>query len=152
MEVVMAAPKGLHHIGVPVRSIERSLAWYRDIFGLEPSFVALSEGPVLDRTVGLENARLRYAMLELADAGCRLELIEYESPIGEDFALRNCDVGATHICFEVDDIDAVYDELRAKGVAFSVEPSQVLGGVLEGDRYCYFRDPDGIQLELWERA
>ncbi|HEX7289946.1 MAG TPA: VOC family protein [Conexibacter sp.] len=146
----MATPRGLHHVGVTVRSIERSLAWYRDVFGLEPSFVALSEGPVLERTVGLENARLRYAMLELS--GCRLELIEYLSPIGDDFTLRNCEVGATHVCFEVADIDAVYAELRAKGVEFSVEPSQVLGGVLEGDRYCYFRDPDGIQLELWQRA
>ena len=76
----------------------------------------------------------------------------FTTPICRDFTLRNCDVGATHVCCEVDDIDAVYADLRAKGVAFSVEPSQVLGGVLEGDRYCYFRDPDGIQLELWERA
>ncbi len=146
----MTALKGLHHVGVPVRSIERSLAWYRDLFGLEPGFVALAEGPELERTVQLSGARLRFAFLQLG--GCRLELLEYEAPIGEDFRLRNCDVGAVHVCFEVEDIDRVYDELQAKGVEFSIEPTRVLGGVLEGDRYCYFRDPDGIQLELWERA
>jgi len=146
----MTALKGVHHVGVPVRSIERSLAWYRDLFGLEPDFVALAEGPDLERTVQLDGARLRFAFLHLG--GCQLELLEYEQPIGEDFRLRNCDVGAVHICFEVDDIDRVYDELRAKGVEFSIEPARVQGGVLEGHRYCYFRDPDGIQLELWQRA
>ena len=145
----MTALTGVHHVGVPVRSIERSLAWYRDLFGLEPDFVALAEGPDLERTVQLEGARLRFAFLQLG--GCRLELLEYESPIGEDFALRNCDVGAIHVCFEVEDIERVYDELRAKGVEFSIEPARVQGGVLQGDRYCYFRDPDGIQLEIWER-
>jgi catechol 2,3-dioxygenase-like lactoylglutathione lyase family enzyme len=146
----MTALKGVHHVGVPVRSIERSLAWYRDLFGLEPGFVALAEGPDLERTVQLEGARLRFAFLQLG--GCRLELLEYESPIGEDFTLRNCDVGAIHVCFEVEDIDGVYAALRAKGVEFSIEPARVQGGVLQGDRYCYFRDPDGIQLELWERG
>ena len=146
----MTALKGVHHVGVPVRSIERSLAWYRDLFGLEPDFVALAEGPELERTVQIEGARLRFAFLQLG--GCQLELLEYESPIGEDFALRNCDVGAIHVCFDVEDIDRVYDQLQAKGVEFSIEPTRVQGGVLEGDRYCYFRDPDGIQLELWERA
>lgn len=139
---------GLHHIGVPVRSMEASLAWYQSIFGLEPEFIQVSEGPDLDRTVQLPDAKLRFAFLRLPNV--ILELLEYDNPVGADFALRNCDVGAVHICFEVDDIDAVYDALRAKGVTFSIEPSPNDRN-LEGHKYCYFRDPDGIQLELWER-
>jgi catechol 2,3-dioxygenase-like lactoylglutathione lyase family enzyme len=145
----MARTKGLHHVGMPVRSIERSLAWYRDVLGLEPDFVVSAEGPELSQTVQLDGARLRFAFLPLG--GTILELLEYESPVGEDFALRNCDVGALHVCFEVDDIDAVYAELRRKGVEFSIEPTRQRGPI-EGDRCCYFRDLDGIQLELWERA
>lgn len=59
-------------------------------------------------------------------------------------------MGAVHVCFEVDDIDAVYSELTARGVEFSVEPARQ-SGPIEGQRCCYFRDPDGIQLELWQR-
>lgn len=141
---------GLHHVGVPVRSLERSLAWYRDVFDLEPTFVTRAEGPELSQTVQLERASLSFAFLELGNTV--LELLEYQSPIGEDFSLRNCDVGAAHVCFEVEDIDRVYARLSKKGVEFNIGPTKVQGGVLEGDRYCYFRDPDGIQLELWERS
>jgi len=143
-------PIGLHHVGIPVRSIERSLRWYRDAFGLEPQFVATSEGPELEQTVQLDGARLRFAFLDLG--GCVLELLEYEAPVGADFALRNCDVGAVHVCFEVDDIELVYERLRARGVEFSIRPTEVQASVLAGHRCCYFRDPDGIQLELWQRA
>jgi catechol 2,3-dioxygenase-like lactoylglutathione lyase family enzyme len=55
-----------------------------------------------------------------------------------------------HICFEVDDIDRVYELLTARGVPFSIEPT-VQRGAIEGHRCCYFRDPDGIQLEIWQR-
>jgi catechol 2,3-dioxygenase-like lactoylglutathione lyase family enzyme len=146
----MPRPKGMHHVGIPVRSIERSLEWYREMFDLEPSFIASAEGPELSQTVQLEDARLRFAFLELGNTV--LELLEYESPVGEDFALRNCDVGAAHICFEVQDVEATYEQLRARGANFSIKPTPVLGGVLEGDWCCYMRDPDGIQIELWQRA
>jgi catechol 2,3-dioxygenase-like lactoylglutathione lyase family enzyme len=145
----MARMKGLHHVGIPVRDIERSLQWYREVLGLEPEFEARAEGPDVDRNVQLENARLRFAFLPLGET--ILELLEYESPVGEDFRLRNCDVGAVHVCFEVEDIDAVYRELTARGVEFSIEPTRQ-SGPIEGQRCCYFRDPDGIQLELWQRA
>lgn len=146
----MLRPTGLHHVGVPVRSIERSLGWYREMFGLEPAFVAHAEGPELSQTVQLDGARLRFAFLELGN--CIVELLEYESPIGDDFSLRNCDVGAVHVCFEVEDIHRIYEHLCERGAEFSIKPTPVLGGVLEGDWCCYLRDPDGIQLELWQRA
>lgn len=145
----MPSLKGLHHVGIPVRDIERSLRWYREVLGLEPEFEARAEGPDVDQNVQLENARLRFAFIPLGDSTI-LELLEYESPVGEDFALRNCDVGAVHVCFEVDDIDAVYSELTARGVEFSIEP-QRQSGPIDGQRCCYFRDPDGVQLELWQR-
>ena len=139
----------MHHIGVPVRSVERSLAWYRDLFGLEPDFVLESEGPETSAAVQLENARITAAMLTVGNT--LLELLEYHEPVGADFALRNCDVGAIHIALEVDSIAAAYDRLRARGATFSVAPTLIEEGPLEGYRFCYFRDPDGIQFELFQR-
>jgi catechol 2,3-dioxygenase-like lactoylglutathione lyase family enzyme len=139
---------GIHHIGIPVRSIERSLAWYAELFGFDPDFVEISEGPETSQTVQLEDVRLRFAFLPVT--GAILEFLEYEHPRGRDFELRNCDVGAIHVCLEVDDIERVYEALRGRGVEFSIGPT-TLHGAVEGHRCCYFRDPDGIQLELWQR-
>lgn len=140
---------GMHHIGMPVRSMEASLAWYQDVFGLEPEFIQTSEGPDLERTVQLPDPKLRFAFLPLPNV--ILELLEYERPAGADFTLRNCDVGAIHLCLEVDDIDHVHRFLADRGVDFSIAPTPLTMAPVEGHSVCYFRDPDGIQLELWQR-
>jgi catechol 2,3-dioxygenase-like lactoylglutathione lyase family enzyme len=139
---------GVHHIGIPVRDIERSLAWYRELFGLEPDFVEVSEGLETSQTVQLPDVRLRFAFLPLG--GTIIEFLQYENPVGRDFELRNCDVGAIHVCLEVDDIERVHGVLTDWGVEFSIGPTR-LGGALDGHQCCYFRDPDGVQLELWQR-
>ncbi len=140
---------GVHHIGVPVRSIERSLAWWAELFGVTPDFVEISEGPDTSRIVQVEDVRLRFAFLRLPNA--MVELLEYERPVGADFDRRNCDVGAIHVCLEVDDIERVHRLLRERGIEFSTGP-MALTGVLDGQSCCYFRDADGIQFELWERT
>ena len=129
-------------------SLKRSLDWYRELFGMEPDFVELADGPDTARIVQLDGARLRFAFIQLANV--LIEFLEYEHPIGSDFDRRNCDVGAIHVCFEVTDIDRVHQLLGERGIEFSTKP---LGqsGAIAGHRLCYFRDPDGIQLEIWQR-
>jgi catechol 2,3-dioxygenase-like lactoylglutathione lyase family enzyme len=139
---------GVHHVGIPVRDLERSLAWYEELFGLQAQFVGFAGGVETSRLVGLDDARLRFAFLPLGDT--LIEFLEYEHPVGHDFDRRNCDVGAVHLCFEVDDIERAYRVLAEQGVEFSIRPLR-LHGPLEGQMCCYFRDPDGIQLELWQR-
>ena len=56
-----------------------------------------------------------------------------------------CDHGITHIAFEVDDLDAEYDRLKAAGMRFHCPPQNL--GV---SRVTYGRDPDGNVLELWQ--
>jgi catechol 2,3-dioxygenase-like lactoylglutathione lyase family enzyme len=139
---------GLHHIGIPVRSLERSLKWYGELFGFAPDFVEVAEGPGVSQIVQLDDVRLRFAFLHLPNV--MLEFLEYDRPVGSDFDRLNCDVGAIHVCLEVDDIDRVYGLLADWGVAFSTAPTPQAGAI-EGNTICYFRDPDGIQLELWQR-
>ena len=47
----------------------------------------------------------------------------------------------------VKDIDAVAAEIKAKGVAFTKEPTTIRPGV----RICFIRGPQGISIELLER-
>ena len=55
--------------------------------------------------------------------------------------------GAT-VVFEVDDLEASMNALRAKDVAFEGEVAEVPGY----GRFISFRDPDGNLLQIFERA
>lgn len=142
--------RGIQHVGVPVRSLERSLAFYREMFGLEPRFTARAEGEETSRLLGVPNAVLAYAFIDLGNTV--LELLEYEQPRGKDYDRRNCDVGATHVCFEVADVEAACERLREAGVEFSSPPVHIDEGPLAGCATAYFKDPDGIQLEIFQEA
>ncbi|MBM3678226.1 MAG: hypothetical protein FJW96_10150 [Actinobacteria bacterium] len=143
---------GIHHVGVPVRSMERSLAWYKAVFGIEPvaSMVADGEGP--SRAVQLADVVVEAAFLDVGNT--ILELLEYRNPVGEDFRtqdgyrLRNCDVGAIHIALHVEDIEETYAALEARGADFSCPVTEIPEGEWAGMKFAYFRDPDGIQFEL----
>ena len=52
-----------------------------------------------------------------------------------------------HSAYQVSDIDAVADDLKAKGVAFTRDPTTVRPGV----RICFIRGPEGISIELLDR-
>jgi lactoylglutathione lyase len=55
--------------------------------------------------------------------------------------------GLDHFGLTVKDIDAVATEIKAKGVAFTKEPTTIRPGV----RICFIRGPQGISIELLER-
>jgi len=141
--------RGVHHVGIAVRSLDKSLAWYREVFGVEPHMRLEADGPDVDAAVQLENVRVEAALLDVGNTV--IELLEYKSPVGADFRLRNCDVGAIHVALDVANIDEAYERLRSRGAVFSNAPAMAPEGPLEGYRFCYFRDPDGIQFELFER-
>jgi catechol 2,3-dioxygenase-like lactoylglutathione lyase family enzyme len=59
--------------------------------------------------------------------------------------------GMTHICLEVDEIEAVVDRLLAAGYrARSSELVTIPRGAYKGFKCIYFLDPDGVTLELNE--
>lgn len=142
--------EGIQHVGVPVSDMQRTLRFYREAFGLEPDFVHnVAPSSELDLTLGVDGAQLTIAFMRLGNT--YLELLEYRNADRDvSYGRRNCDVGATHVCFEVEDIGAAYDALRAKGVAFYSEPLLVDDGPLKGYTFCYLMDPDGVTLELLE--
>ncbi|HEX3225758.1 MAG TPA: VOC family protein [Gaiellaceae bacterium] len=145
--------KGLHHVGITVKDLEASIRFYHDVLGLEfsnepsPWF----DGPELGPAVGVPGAALRQVSLLLGDT--TLELLEYKSPQSETSRpLVSNNIGATHVAFQVDDIEAKKAELEASGIEFYSDVNTVDEGVLAGWRWVYFEDPDGYPLELVEVA
>jgi catechol 2,3-dioxygenase-like lactoylglutathione lyase family enzyme len=56
--------------------------------------------------------------------------------------------GLDHFGLSVSGIDAIAAELKAKGVEFTREPTTVRPGV----RVCFIRGPQGVSIELLDRA
>jgi methylmalonyl-CoA/ethylmalonyl-CoA epimerase len=94
----------IDHLGIAVRSISDSLAFYRDALGME-----------LAGTEKVEDQGVTVALLPVGES--RIELLEpvsEDSPVGRFIAKRG--EGLHHICYEVGDLAAKLDELRSRGV------------------------------------
>jgi catechol 2,3-dioxygenase-like lactoylglutathione lyase family enzyme len=141
---------GLHHTGLTVRDLDRSLAFYRDLLGMEVLFESEREGGYFGEIVGYPDCKVRIAHLEFEEGGHRLELFQYlrPEPIGEPGESRS--IGITHVCVLVPDIDSVSERLATAGVSPSTPPVYVTEGANEGGYGLYLRDPDGIIVELFQ--
>jgi len=146
--------KAVHHVGLVVRDLDRSIYFYHDLLGLpfanEPT--PWFEGPELERGVGVPGARLRQVSLWVGE-NSTMELIEYGNrPESSTAPVPNNYLGAAHVCFKVDDVFTAKADLEAKGVKFYSDVNVVDSGPLAGWRWVYFSDPDGLALELVEVA
>lgn len=144
---------GISHTSFTVSNLERSLAFYRDILGLEVLVEIEREGAYIEQVVGFPGASLRIVGLKLPQGSDHiLELIEYRAPQGHRGELLTCNPGVAHLCFVTDDIHATYESLRAQGVEFKSPPVRIPTGPSAGGFDAYFVDPDGITLELSQPA
>jgi catechol 2,3-dioxygenase-like lactoylglutathione lyase family enzyme len=134
------------HISFTVSDPERIAEFYKR-FGYE-SFKNYSlSGPDLSEGTDTQDAQVEIVWLRRPGEQTMLELVQYvKHPGGR--ALHNSKVGAAHLCFAVDDMDAAYDELLADGVPFHSAPHEDQYGV----RWVYMHDPDGNTVEILQDA
>lgn len=140
--------RGIHHVGITVADLDRSLGFYRDLLGMR--LIGLSVEAV-GSIVGMPGASARIADLD-AGGGQLLELIDYgngtagEAPRGPDA------VGSCHVSIQVEDLSEALARLAGAGHRPMGEVTELsLGGVWEGCTIAYLRDPDGVVIELLER-
>ena len=137
--------KTLHHTAISVSDLDQSIRFYCDLLGMVLEWrIDHRRGEALEKVVGMKNVDVSYAML--IGWGGRIELFQYYSPKGQPYPLDKpvCDKGITHIAFQVEDIEGLYDKLVAQGVHFNSPPQEVRPGV----KVAYFHDPDGVTLEI----
>jgi catechol 2,3-dioxygenase-like lactoylglutathione lyase family enzyme len=141
---------GTRHTGLVVRDLERSLAFYRDLLGLEVWRRATEEGSYIENVVGISNVRLEWAKLKAPD-GSVVELLQYHShpdsaPVENSPSNR---LGCSHVAFTVGDLDFTFSKLQLMGVHCNNEPQVSADGAA---KVLYCHDPDGIILELVEEC
>ncbi|MGE4660480.1 MAG: methylmalonyl-CoA epimerase [Arenicellales bacterium] len=94
----------LNHVAIVVPDLDTAATLYRDTLGAKVSApAALPDHGVTTVFVDLDNTRIEL-----------LHPLGDDSPIGR-FLERHPDGGMHHVCYEVDDILAARDQLKAQG-------------------------------------
>ena len=139
---------GIHHTSFTVNDMERSVTFYRNILGMKVVWDSLQagvrfKGPIADNLTNCPGTELHIVFLSINER--LIELVEY-TPKGKSLEDNKAsDTGSAHICFQTENIQGLHKKLSENGVRLHCSP-QNLGGVW----VMYFRDPDGIILEVMQ--
>ncbi|MDQ6796905.1 MAG: VOC family protein [Actinomycetota bacterium] len=139
----------VHHVGVTVTDLERSLRFWGRLTGASPRDRRSLAGPGVGRLVGYPDVRIDRAWLDFP-GGVALELLQYLEPIDPPYPEGTAHPGNIHLCLGVDDVDVARDHALACGARPVGGPIDVAAGPQAGARVAYVRDPDGITIELFQ--
>ncbi len=143
----------IDHINIVVADLERAAHFYEALFGFKRGFSAQLQGDWIETVTGLQGARAQCLFLDPPRAAAtRIELIRYDAPDAEfsPFAPTPNEPGLRHIAFEVEDIDATLNQVRALGLTPFSAPVEVPFRVanLGVKHLAYFHDFDGTIVEV----
>lgn len=144
------AVTGISHIAVGVSDMERALAFYRDIVGLDVHVDHLEDV----RVDNVAPYQRRAVYMSWGDRTHRMFLVldsqeGASAPAPKDFSQR----GIHHFAFAVDNLDAIHDRAAAAGVPVVVSPvTMEAGNILNpldiSVRTTFLKDPDGNIIQL----
>jgi glyoxylase I family protein len=132
--------KDVSHVSIGVSDMERSIAFYHDVFGWEQLFDERMEGDAFEQLTGVAGAAGRACGGRIGSL--RVELMHFNfipsvpAPSG---------LGLRVLSMEVVDAHAAHAELVRRGVKVSGEPVEVFGVHM-----FFVIDPDGQGIEMCE--
>ena len=143
---VKGATTGFMHAIHATNNIETTLAFYREVFGLDAKVTPFANPgvPLLTNSPGVS---LRVAMLRVPGQGFNFELTEFTNTERRGARPRLTDPGAPHMKFLVRDIDVVMAAAKKRGaeiITRSGAPVAFLDGAVTR---IFMRDPDGYIVE-----
>lgn len=145
-------PYGMHHIGITVPNIKEAITFFEAVFGAVDVFHTgpfdVDDAFMKGKLGAAPHTRIRDLVFLRCGNGTSVELFEYS---GEDSSARPkrvSEVGGVHICFEVEDVFASTERLKAQGIQFLDGPNTVSEGPLAGFSWIYFDAPWGQSLEI----
>ncbi len=133
----MAKVKSINHVAMVVGDLESSLAFWRDALGMDVREL---------RNVPSEESRIAFLPLQTSE----VELVLPTSPdSGLARFLSKRGPGMHHICLEVDDLDAMLEQLRARGIRMIDAQARAGSGNL---RYAFVHPEStgGVLVELYQ--
>ena len=133
----MPKDKHINHVAVVVQDMEQALSFWRDALGMELHGL---------RDVPAEKSLVAFLPLP----GSEVELVQPttdDSGIAKYLAKRG--PGMHHICLEVDDIEGMMTQLKAKGVRLINEEPRAAA---DGKKYAFVHpeSTSGVLVELYQ--
>ncbi len=127
----------INHVAIVVDDMEKSLTFWRDALGIELHEI---------RDVPAEKSQVAF----LPVAGAEIELVKptsADSGLAKYLAKRG--PGMHHVCLEVDDIDGMMAQLKAKGIRLINEEPRAAA---DGKRYAFIHPEStgGVLVELYQ--
>jgi catechol 2,3-dioxygenase-like lactoylglutathione lyase family enzyme len=138
---------GLDHVGFAVSSLDRSIPFYTLLLGEAPVLRKVWDVEYVGRVVGYPGVKMEGAFWRLP-GGTILELLEYLEPAPGRVDMETYNAGNAHLCLVTEDIHADFQRLQGHADFRHPEPVAIPWGPYEGGWACYFRDQDGISIEL----
>ncbi|MFO7917408.1 MAG: VOC family protein [Anaerolineae bacterium] len=134
--------KRADHVAMSVKDMEKAIAFYRDVIGMEKVFDREFD-EAMGRLIGVEGTQVRIVHMKLGDSV--IEFFDYDYPKGREPARERTqsDYGLTHIGFMVEDFWGTYEHLQDHGVEFLGEAIEIRPGVF----VAYFH---GVEYEVCE--
>jgi methylmalonyl-CoA/ethylmalonyl-CoA epimerase len=133
--MTQSSPRGtrISHIGIAVEALAKSIPFFRDVLDLPAISLDDSDGANIAGFTAGE------PLVELLEAG------DASSPIGKFLAKRG--PGIHHICFSVDDLDAMLERCRRAGIQLIDEKPRIGA---EGKRIAFLhpKSTGGVLVEL----
>jgi glyoxylase I family protein len=126
-------PSKMHHIGIEVRDIERSEAFYVELLG----FTKVSEASLGEEGRKIVFLDLGGVCAELLTAPGNTSYLE--APGSQS--------GYKHLALVTADVDGDVNRVREAGFAVRLEPTSIPA---VNARIAFVEDPDGIPVELWQ--
>lgn len=146
---------GIDHTAITVGNTEASLAFYRDLLGMNVAGGSLNIGITQEYLDSVFGARVRVTAVSPAEAPPHVEFLQYETPPGGrpmplDTAAN--DLWHWQTSLVVQDVQGAADALRLAGVRFvSPEVTPAADPKVGFARAVMVRDPDGHAMRLIQR-
>jgi predicted enzyme related to lactoylglutathione lyase len=143
------------HFSPIVADLDRTTAFYHDVFGLEIAAEPPSTWdaePWLRDLHGTPDAAIRFATAKIPGLNWGIEMVEFKDPHRHPTRPNVQDPGACTVALSVRDLDAVFARLKRAGapvVSAGGAPGDFAGGSTRY-RAVLVRDPDGHFVEVFQ--
>jgi catechol 2,3-dioxygenase-like lactoylglutathione lyase family enzyme len=132
------------HLVVGVSDMDRALAFYRDVLGMEVIFETLISGEPFDAVLHAKRKQEGRVVGGLL-GGLMLELLSLGTEPAADTPTRRGLTGIHNVSLSVTDLDDTHRRIRDAGYSPDQDPFEI-GGV----RMFFVKDPDGTAVEFIE--
>ena len=120
----------LHHVHLICRDLEKMIRFFKDVIGAK-----LAKRRQFGGADG--------AMMELQGIYINLRVARDDDDIRENSVPTA--YGYDHIGLQVEDVQAVHDDLVKRGYSFFMPPTEAAGSII-----AFFKGPENIKIELMQ--